>query len=104
MVDKSQIPVDYGGTNKSMKESFTEEAADPTLLWQEIELVHAKKKNIGTTHQTCWETWELLKGEYMTIQVYTWSVSSAAITVRVNGAIFKTVQGQAFVKKRPRIP
>jgi hypothetical protein len=32
MVDKSQIPVDYGGTNKLMKQSFTEEAADPTLL------------------------------------------------------------------------
>jgi hypothetical protein len=100
MVDESQIPVDYGGTNKSIKQSFTEESADPTLLRQEIELVHAKKKNIGTTNQT----WELQKGEYMTIRVYTRSVSSAAITVRVNGAIFKTVQAQSICEEETEDP
>jgi hypothetical protein len=90
MVDKSQIPVDYGGSNKSIKKSFTEESADPALLRQEIELVHARKNHKVTTHQT----WELVKGECMTIQVYTRSVSAAAVTVRLTGAIFKAVQAQ----------
>ena len=88
MVDASEIPLDYGGPNKSVKQAFTEEAADPTLLRQEIQLLHVKRKHKTTSHTT----WDLEKGEYMAIRVYTRSVSTSAITIRINGAIFKTVE------------
>lgn len=87
LVDEEEIPVDYGGKNKSVKQAFMDEAADPALKKQEIELLQVKRK--GTASLT--SSLALSAGEYMEIRVYTRSVSAAEITVEFNGDIYATV-------------
>lgn len=96
LIDTDQIPLDYGGTNKSIKEAFMEESADPTLRRQEIELVHVKKNSNKSTKKA----WELEKGEYMTITAYTRSASAGALTVKLNRAEYKTVPVKCVFEAR----
>jgi hypothetical protein len=100
MVDVEQIPVDYGGTNKTVKEAFTLEAADPTLHRQDIALLYVRKKHKVSTK----EAWALRPDEYMEIRVYTRSVAAASITVKLNGAVFKTVQASCTFENETPMP
>jgi hypothetical protein len=86
LVAVEEIPVDYGGTNKSVKQAFMEEAADPLLKRQDIELVHVNRK--GKTSATM--EWKLTEDEYLQIGVYTRSVSAATVTVEFNGDVYAT--------------
>lgn len=88
MVDQTEIPVDYGGTNVSISEAFRKEAEDPELLRQDIQLLYVRQKSKATAKQT----WELKQGECMTITAYTRSVSGGSITVLMNGVAVKTVE------------
>ncbi len=87
LVDIDEIPVDYGGKNKSVKQAFLDEAADPLLKKQEIELLHIKRKgNLEANTE-----FTLAKDEYAEICVYSRSVSSANITVEFNGDTYASV-------------
>jgi CRAL/TRIO domain len=91
LVDASQIPSDYGGDNISLKDAFLREAADPSMLRQEIELLHCKKK--GKAHT---QSWVLNKNETMEISIYTRSVSKANVFIKLNDSTFKTVQAECL--------
>lgn len=87
LVDRSQLPTDYGGGNISLKSAFLMEAADDTILRQEIELIHCKRNGKAQT-----KAWVLDKDESMEITIYTRSVSMANVFVKLNDSTFKTVQ------------
>jgi len=91
LVDKSEIPSDYGGSNISLKEAFLREAADPSLLRQEIELLHCKRKGKANT-----KTWTLEKSETMQVTVYTRSVSPGHVTIQLNGLTFRSFDVQCL--------
>jgi hypothetical protein len=84
LVPVEEIPVDYGGTFKSVRQAFLEEAADPLLKKQDIELLQVKRKG-KTSAKT---EWTLEANEYMEIRVYTRSVSTATVTVEFNGDVY----------------
>lgn len=86
LIDEQEIPVDYGGGNKSIKQAFMDEAADPLLKKQEIELLHIKRKGKGESTKPL----TLEKDEIMEIRVYTRSVSTAKIMVELNGNSYAT--------------
>ena len=100
MVDQTEIPVDYGGTNVSISEAFRKEAADPELLRQDIQLLYVRKKSKATAKQT----WELKQGECMTITAYTRSVSGGSITVLMNGVAVKTVEASCLFEGPEEAP
>lgn len=87
LVDKTQLPTDYGGSNISLKSAFLREAADDSILRQEIELLHCKKKGKAQS-----KVWVLAANETIEIAIYTRSVSMAAIFVKVNDSTFQTVE------------
>ena len=84
MIDDDQIPVDYGGTNKSIQQAFLEEASDPLLKRQDVELLYVKRK----CRVCAKREWTLSADEYMEIRVYTRSVSAANVTVEFNGDVY----------------
>lgn len=88
LVDLTEIPKDYGGSNISIDEAFTIQAADPALVRQHVELLHAKKGKNAKGKQI----WKAEDSEFISIKAYTRSVSVASISVLVNGQVFKTVQ------------
>ena len=88
LVSLEQIPVDYGGTNKSIKQDFVEEAADSRLLKQETSLLHIKKRKGRAKSK---EEWTIGEDQYINIEVFTRSVSSAEITIFLNGKRHSTV-------------
>lgn len=88
LIGSAQIPRDYGGGNISIQQAFAKQAADPSLLRQEVELVHVKKgKTTLSKH-----TWKLQQGEVMTINVYTRSVSGACVIAYLNGQALATAE------------
>jgi hypothetical protein len=91
LVEISQLPTDYGGANISLKSAFLREAADESILRQEIELLHCRKK--GKAHS---KMWALEKNEMMEITIYTRSTSTANVFVKLNDSTFKTVQAVAL--------
>lgn len=84
LIAQEQIPVDYGGTNTSIKQAFTEEAADPTLLRQEIQLLHINGKKKANKVAEFKESLTLKEGEYLEVRVFTRSVTSADVVVFVD--------------------
>ena len=88
LVDNEEIPIDYGGGNKSIKQAFMEEAADPLLKRQEIELLQVKRKGKGEMSKDLM----LAQDEYMEVRVYTRSVSSANVMVEFNGDMCATAR------------
>ncbi|CAB9522156.1 Phosphatidylinositol/phosphatidylcholine transfer protein [Seminavis robusta] len=78
MVDIDEIPSDYGGNNKTIKEALMNWSTDPLLLRQEVELLYIKRR--GKAHGK--QSWELKEGERVDITVYTRSASGAKITVK----------------------
>jgi hypothetical protein len=88
LIGSAQIPRDYGGGNISIQQAFAKQAADPSLLRQEVELVHVKKgKTTMSKH-----TWKLQQGEVMTINIYTRSVSGACVIAHFNGQALATAE------------
>jgi len=81
LIDLDQIPQDYGGNNKSLQQAFLDEANDPLLLRQHVEVVHVKRKSKAHLKHE----WKLAAGEYMEIKCYTRSISGCSVTVSVNG-------------------
>lgn len=92
LVDETEIPVDYGGTNKSIKQAFVQEASDPLLKRQEIELVYVKKKGKVSFPKEI----ALNASEYLQIRVYTRSVSSAKVAVCVDGTTYAEVKAMCL--------
>jgi hypothetical protein len=83
LIDKSEIPTDYGGTSgRTISSILLEQAntADAALKRQDIELMHLKKR--GTPQRV---VFELAQGEMLTIQVYTRSISSAKFVLLKDG-------------------
>eukprot|EP00934_Nitzschia_sp_Nitz4_P002919 Nitzschia sp. Nitz4//NODE_202_length_38933_cov_72.610268//22338//25671//NITZ4_additional_000024-RA//-1//CDS//3329531792//2909//frame0 len=91
VADTSQIPTDYGGTNKSVKQAFVDEASDPLLIRQEVSLLNIKKKG-GKASLV--EGWKLGPNEYMEIRAYTRSVSSGSISVSLDGEVCSTAESK----------
>lgn len=81
LIDLKEIPSDYGGGNVSIHDAFAQQAADPALLRQNVELIYVKR---GKTTESK-DVWNLQKGESMTVSVYTRSVSGAKIVPKLNG-------------------
>ena len=88
LIAPEQIPVNYGGTNTSIKDAFKEEAHDPTLLRQETQLVHVGRKK-SSTDKIRWNLDSDM--ETIEISIFTRSVSSAKIVVHKNGAAVATI-------------
>ena len=88
IIDIDQIPIDYGGTNKSIQQVFLEEANDPYLIRQEIELLHVKRK--GKTKSN--KVWTIKDGERLDLTCYTRSCSGASCCVKLNGSNYKVVE------------
>lgn len=97
LIDVDEIPKDYGGNNKSVADAFLQEANDPSLLRQEIELIHVKRKGKGRSKQE----WSIKQGEYMELACYTRSVSGARITVQINGVTSSFVNCQVDCSTEP---
>ncbi|KAG7369968.1 CRAL/TRIO domain containing protein [Nitzschia inconspicua] len=93
LIDKSQLPLDYDGGNISLSEAFLKESHDPSLIRQEIELVHCKRK--GQSHA---RTWTLERIESMQITVYTRSVSTGHVSIQVNGQDTQSFDAKCLVK------
>lgn len=92
LVAEPEIPADYGGTNKSIQQAFIEESADPTLLRQEIELLHVHGKKKSHKVAEFKEPITLGAGEYSEVRVFTRSVTSADVTVLVNDQVYNRVK------------
>ena len=92
LIDKSQLPADYGGTNISLREAFLKEASDPSLIRQEIELLYCKRKGKANT-----KSWNLDKSETVTITVYTRSVSTGHVSIQLNGQTFRSFDAKCRV-------
>jgi hypothetical protein len=92
LIDKSQLPSDYEGGNASLSEAFFKEARDSSLIRQEIELVHCKRK--GKAHT---KPWTLNKNEKIQISVYTRSVSTGYVSILVNGQITRSFDAKCLV-------
>jgi hypothetical protein len=90
LVEEKEIPVDYGGTNKSLKDAFVEEASDPLLKRQDIELVYVKRRGVVSLPNDI----SLNPDECMEIRVYTRSSSSANVTVTFGGKFYTQVQAK----------
>jgi hypothetical protein len=90
LVEEKEIPVDYGGTNKSLKEAFVEEASDPLLKRQDIELVYVKRRGIVSLPNDI----SLNPDECMEIRVYTRSSTSANVTVTISGTLCTQVRAK----------
>ena len=91
VIDITQIPKDYGGSNISIAEAFRNEANDPLLLRQCIELVHVKRKSKATSNPKKQQEWTLQPGEYVDLNCYTRSSSGASLTISLNGTPHKTI-------------
>lgn len=92
VIDISQIPKDYGGSNISIQEAFRKEAKDPFLIRQSIELVHLKRKSKASLDSKQQQDWVLKPGEYVDLRCYTRSSSGAAVTILLNGNPHKTIE------------
>eukprot|EP00523_Entomoneis_sp_CCMP467_P010166 CAMPEP_0168732250 /NCGR_PEP_ID=MMETSP0724-20121128/7677_1 /TAXON_ID=265536 /ORGANISM="Amphiprora sp., Strain CCMP467" /LENGTH=584 /DNA_ID=CAMNT_0008779269 /DNA_START=374 /DNA_END=2128 /DNA_ORIENTATION=- len=101
LIGTDEIPRDYGGGNISIAQAFAQQAADPSLIRQETELVHVKKGRTTKSH----DSWKLRAEETMTISSYTRSCSAAAVTVLVNGkAVQSPVQVACSISKDENDP
>ena len=89
LININQIPVDYGGTNKSIQQVFLEEANDPLLIRQEIELLYVKRKGKAALKKK--EVWTVNEGECLTITCYTRSCSGASCCIKLNGDNYRIV-------------
>lgn len=81
LIDNGQIPEDYGGTNISTQDAFAQQASNPLLVKQEVELIHVKRGKTTTSN----DVWNLQKDESMAVSVYSRSVSGAKIVAQLNG-------------------
>jgi hypothetical protein len=97
MAAPEEIPVDYGGTNTSIKDAFTREASDPALLRQETQLVHVGRKKVVDDKIE----WELDATDVMEISIYTRSVSAAKISIHLAGAAVATVPAAECAFEQP---
>lgn len=86
LIDIEEIPRDYGGMNISIAEAFLEEANDPSLLRQEIELIYVRRRGKAISKKV----WDVLEGEYMEVKCYTRTCSGAAIKVMVDDEVYST--------------
>jgi CRAL/TRIO domain len=93
LIDQSQIASDYGGGNISLSEAFLKEAHDPSLIRQEIEIVHCKRK-----HKSHTKTWTLDMNESVQITVYTRSVSTGHVSIQLNGQTARSFEVKCLVK------
>jgi hypothetical protein len=98
MIDQSEIPEDYGGTNISTSNAFAKQASDPTLIRQQIELVYVKRGKQAKTRQK----WTLKDNEVMTVRVYTRSVSPGCITVFVNDESIQAIECSCKLEPDPK--
>jgi CRAL/TRIO domain len=92
LVDEHEIPVDYGGTNKSLKQAFVDEASDPLLRRQEIELVYVKRRGRAALSKDI----VLNADESIFIRVYTRSWSGANVTVRAGSKVCAEAQARCL--------
>eukprot|EP00980_Cylindrotheca_fusiformis_P021916 scaffold8747_cov96-Cylindrotheca_fusiformis.AAC.11 len=88
LIGSEEIPQDYGGQNISIQQAFAKQASDPSLVRQDVQLVHVKKGK----KQMARNTWKLQGGEVMTINVYTRSVSGACVIAYVNNQVLATAE------------
>ena len=86
LVDKKQIPIDYGGSNKSVASALLEQSADPSITRQSVHLVHVKKHKAGTCE------FKLNAGESVTIKVYTRSAGGSDFCVRKNQQLVRNAK------------
>lgn len=91
VIDITQIPKDYGGSNITIAEAFRKEANDPLLLRQSIELMHVKRKSKATSDPKKQHDWILQPDEYVDLNCYTRSSSGAELRVLLNGTPHKTI-------------
>jgi len=89
-IDIENIPEDYGGKNKSIKQAFLDESGDPHLKRQEIEVLHVTRKGTAMAKNEL----TVGKDEFIEIRVYTRSVSAVEITVRFNGETYATAHAK----------
>ena len=87
LVDIDQLPKDYGGRNISIAEAFVQEANDPNLLRQEIELIYVRRKGKAISKKE----WDVGEGEYIELKCYTRSCSAATVWYVLNGDNYNTV-------------
>lgn len=90
LVEEDEIPVDYGGTNISIKEAFVREASDPLLKRQEIEVLYVKRKGKTTFPREL----TLNTNECMEIRVFTRSSSGASVSVKVGNKLIGKVNAK----------
>ena len=88
LIEIDQIPEDYGGMNKSIADAFLEEANDPHLVSQEIELIYVRRRGKAISKKV----WDVQQGEYMEVRCYTRSCSAASIKVLVDGDVLNYVE------------
>lgn len=100
LIESSQIPRDFGGGNISIQQAFAKQAADPAVVRQDVELVHVKKgKKIMSK-----SIWKLEKGEVMTINVYSRSVSGGCVIAYLNDHPLATAEVACNFSQRDEKP
>jgi CRAL/TRIO domain len=92
IIDADQLPQDYGGKNKSFDQAFREEADDPYLLNQVVELLHVGRR--GSTVST--KEFRIKAGESMELRCYTRSVSGGKVIVFNQNEIIKEIDCQSL--------
>lgn len=92
LIDEHEIPVDYGGTNKSLKQAFVDEASDPLLRRQEIELVYVKRRGRASFSKDI----VFNADESIFIRVYTRSWSGANVEVRAGSKLYTEAKAKCL--------
>lgn len=83
LVDKSQLPVEYGGTNISVRDAMLQVSAkegDQGDARQDTELMYVRKRSKAE------HVFQIDKGEILNLRVYTRSTSSGRITLTRDGS------------------
>jgi hypothetical protein len=96
---QTQLPIDYGGGNISLEDSFLEQVqqSDPLIIKQNIDLLHTRKGKKSTSTVQILKPWPIQENETIDITIYTRSVSEATITILLNGIPIKTIQAQCLL-------
>ena len=96
LIDKdTEIPIDYGGGNISLREALLKQNNDSDILRQNIELLYCKRNG----KKKLPNTWNLKADENIRVTVYTRSISKASIEIILNGSIIKTVHAQCSLQQ-----
>jgi hypothetical protein len=101
LIEESEIPKEYGGTNTSVEESFLR-AQGKTTGRQQVNLLYLKKRGKAT------HSFSVEQGEALTIRIYTRSASSAKFVLKKEGITQPVgeihIQGQLTSKEKPNLP